>query len=160
MNNRKITRKIEKIKVFSDILENISRLSVSQTKKVACVAFKRDFSTIASIGYNGTYPGAPVNPETGGEELSLEPGKSGFLHAEDNMISKFHERDPENYIVFVTMSPCRECTIRLINARFKEVYWLEDYRDQSHLNIFDKCGVKYGSISSLIKELELQKTDN
>ncbi len=155
--NSKITRKIEKIKVFANILNNISTLSVSQTKKVACIAFKKNFSNIASFGYNGTYPGAPINPETNGEELSLEPGKSGFLHAEDNMISKFHERDPENYIVFVTMSPCRDCTIRLINAGFKEVYWIEDYRDQTHLNIFDNCKVKYGNITDLIKELDSQR---
>jgi len=157
MDNRKITRKIEKILVFADILKSISSLSVSQTKKVACIAFKKNFSSISSFGYNGTYPGAPINPETKGEELSLEPGKSGFLHAEDNMISKFHERDPENYIVFVTMSPCRDCTIRLINAGFKEVYWYEDYRDQSHLDIFNRCGVKYGSIDNLIKELTSHK---
>jgi len=155
--NSKITRKIEKINVFANILNNISTLSVSQTKKVACIAFKKNFSNIASFGYNGTYPGAPINPETNGEELSLEPGKSGFLHAEDNMISKFHERDPENYIVFVTMSPCRDCTIRLINAGFKEVYWIEDYRDQTHLTIFDSCKVKYGNITSLIKDLDSQR---
>lgn len=157
MLERKITRKIEKIKVFANILEQISTLSVSQTKKVACIAFKNNFSSIASFGYNGTYPGAPCNHETGGEEISLEPGKSGFLHAEDNMISKFRERDPENYIVFVSMSPCRECTIRLINAGFKEVYWAEDYREQSHLSIFDSCGVKYSSISKLIEALELSR---
>lgn len=155
--NSKITRKIDKINVFANILNSISTLSVSQTKKVACIAFKKNFSNIASFGYNGTYPGAPINPETNGEELSLEPGKSGFLHAEDNMISKFHERDPENYIVFVTMSPCRDCTIRLINAGFKEVYWIEDYRDQTHLTIFDSCKVKYGNIADLIKDLDSQR---
>ena len=148
---RKIQRKIEKINVFKAILEQISSLSVSQTKKVGCIAFEKNFKRIASFGYNGTYPGAPTIPETGGEELSLEPGKSGFLHAEDNMISKFQERDPENYIVFVSMSPCRECTIRLVNAGFKEVYWIEEYRECQHLEIFDKCGIKYGSIDSLIK---------
>ncbi len=153
MSDRKITRRVLKIDAFSNILKEISVLSVSQTKKVACIAFKKNFSSIASFGYNGTYPGAPINEETNGEELSLEPGKSGFLHAEDNMVSKFHERDPENYIVFVTMSPCRDCAIRLINAGFKEVYWLEDYRDQSHLNIFDSCNVKYGSIENLKKEV-------
>jgi dCMP deaminase len=152
-----INRKIEKILVFTNILESISTLSVSQTKKVGCIIFKNNFSSIASFGYNGTYPGAPINPETNGEEVSLEPGKSGFIHAEDNAIVKFHERDPEKYIVFVTMSPCRECCIRLINAGFKEVYWIEDYREQSHLTIFDTCGVKYSSINNLIKELKVQK---
>lgn len=155
--DRKIERKIQKIKVFTNILIELSKLSPSQTKKVACIAFKKKFTNIASFGYNGTYPDAPINPETGGEELSLEPGKSGFLHAEDNMISKFREKDPENYIVFITMSPCRECTIRLVNAGFKDVYWLEEYRDKSHLYIFDHCSVRCGTINSLIEDIKTGK---
>jgi len=147
-----MNRKEQKIRTFEQILLQIAGLSVSQTHRVACIAFKKNFSAITSFGYNGTYPGAPINPETGGEEVSLEPGQSGFLHAEDNMISKFRERDPENHIVFVTLSPCRECTIRLVNAGFKEVYWIEDYRHQEHLEIFDRCGVKYGSISNYIEQ--------
>jgi len=146
-------RKIQKIEVFKNILLNISSLSVSQTTKVGCIAFKKNFSRISSFGYNGTYPGAPVNSETGGEEISLVPGCSGFLHAEDNMVAKFHERDPENHIVFVTLSPCRECTIRLVNAGFKEIYWIETYRITEHLEIFDKCGVKYGTIEEYITRL-------
>lgn len=147
-----ITRREAKIRAFEQILLQISKLSVSQTHKVGCIAFKKNFSGISSFGYNGTYPGAPVNEETGGEEVSLEPGKSGFLHAEDNMIAKFRERDVENHIVFVTLSPCRECTIRLVNAGFKEVYWIEDYREQSHLKIFDRTGVKYGTIDEYIAQ--------
>ncbi len=147
-------RKILKINAFKDILISISNLSVSQTSRVGCIIFKKNFSNIAAIGYNGTYPGAPINDETNGEEISLEPGKSGFLHAEENCLLKLRERDPENYIAFITMSPCRECTIRLVNSGIKEVYWLTDYRDQSHLHIFDECGVKYMSIDSLIKEIQ------
>lgn len=115
------------------------------------MAFTKNFSKISSFGYNGTYPNAPINLETGGEELSLEPGCSGFLHAEDNMIAKFLEKNPEDHIVFITLSPCRECTIRLVNAGFKEVYWIENYREQSHLNIFDRCSIKYGTIDEYIE---------
>lgn len=145
-----MTRFQLKINVFLKILLDISKLSVSKTNKVGCIAFKKDFSKIGAFGYNGTYPNAPINPETGGEELSLEPGKSGFLHAEDNMVAKFHENDPENYVVFITTSPCRLCTIRLVNAGFKHVYFLEKYRDTEHLEeIFGSCGVEYGLISEL-----------
>jgi deoxycytidylate deaminase len=144
-------RKSIKINNFKNILLSISELSVSQTKKVACMAFTKNFSKISSFGYNGTYPNAPINPETGGEELSLEPGCSGFLHAEDNMIAKFSEKNPEDHIVFITLSPCRECTIRLVNAGFKEIYWIENYREQSHLNIFDRCNIKYGTIDEYIE---------
>jgi len=151
-----MNRKQQKTKVFENILLQVSSLSVSQTTKVGCIAFKKNFSKISSFGYNGTYPGAGINPETGGEEISLEPGCSGFLHAEDNMIAKFVERDPEDHIVFITLSPCRDCTIRLINSGFKEVYWLETYRVTEHLEIFKKCGVSYGTIEEYRKSLESQ----
>jgi deoxycytidylate deaminase len=145
------SRKTQKILAFKEILLQIAGLSVSQTHKVGCIAFRKNFSSISSFGYNGTYPGAPYNPETNGEEVSLEPGKSGFLHAEDNMVAKFHERDASEHIVFVSLSPCRECTIRLVNAGFKEVYWHETYRHTEHLEIFDKCNIKYGTIEDYIK---------
>ena len=148
---RSQSRFAQKLQSFTIILEEISTLSVAQKMKVASMAVKMDFSKIASFGYNGTYPGCPINPETGGEEISLYPGESGFLHAEDNMISKFQENDPEKYMVLQTLSPCRDCTMRLVNAGFKHVYWLEEYRETKHLEIFKKCGVKYGIIKNLIQ---------
>lgn len=149
---RKQKRFKQKLQVFVDFTNNIADLSVSQTLKVGCIAFRKDFSQIESFGYNGTYPNAPINPETGGEEISLEPGQSGFLHAEENMIAKFHERDAENYIVIVTYSPCRMCAMRLVNAGFKHVYYINEYRKTQHLiDIFGSCGVKYGKVSDLKK---------
>jgi deoxycytidylate deaminase len=142
----------QKLQVLIDFVNNISKLSVSQTLKVGCVTFRKDFSQIASFGYNGTYPNAPINSETGGEEISLLPGKSGFLHAEENMIAKFRERDPENYIVLVTNSPCRMCAMRLVNAGFKQVYYINEYRNTEHLaEIFGSCNIKYGKISIINK---------
>lgn len=143
-------RRKQKIKAFTKILNLIANLSTSQTYKVGCIALKNDFSKMASFGYNGTYPGCPINPKTGGEELSLEPGKSGFLHAEENCIAKFRENDPENYIILITMSPCRDCTMRLVNAGFRQVYWLKQYRETDHLHIFNECGVKCGHIDELL----------
>lgn len=155
MSPEKIQRFASKIRTFQTILNEIAELSVSQTAKVACLAIKKDFSSIASFGYNGTYPNCPTNPHTGGEELSLEPGESGFLHAEDNMISKFRERDPENYMVFISMSPCRECAMRLVNAGFKDVFWEIDYRDQTHLpTIFQPNDVQYMSLEDLLDGIE------
>jgi deoxycytidylate deaminase len=69
----KIQRLQQKIDTFTKILLHIKDLSVSSTTKVGCIAVKKDFSKIASFGYNGSYSGAPVNPETGTEEESLEP---------------------------------------------------------------------------------------
>ena len=152
--NRRIQHKVE---VFANVLLNIKELSVSSTKKVACIALKKDFSKIASFGYNGSYSGAPINPLTGTEEESLEPGQSGFIHAEVNMIAKFKEYDPENYIVLLTLSPCLMCAKILVNAGFKYVYWLEDYRETTHWKIFKDCGIFHGNIENLAKDYPLIK---
>lgn len=138
-----------KIDTFVEILNNIKNLSVSQTKKVACIAVKKDFSKIASFGYNGSFSGDLIKDETGGEETSLEPGKSGFIHAEINMIAKFAEQNPSDYIVMLTLSPCEMCTKVLINAGFRYVYWLENYREVKHQKYFDRCGIHNGSIDCL-----------
>lgn len=67
-----------KINTFIQILLSIKDLSNSSTTKVGCMTLKKDFSKIASFGYNGSYSGAQINPETGTEEDSLIPGESGF----------------------------------------------------------------------------------
>ena len=143
----KKNRAIAKIKVFEEILRNISTLSTSSRLKVSCIIFRKDFTKIASFGYNGNYYNAPVNKETGTEEESLEPGKDGFIHAEQNAIAKFREHDPENYIVLVTHSPCKNCCKFLVNSGFKWIFWLNEYRESSHIaEIFERCNVGYGDI--------------
>jgi len=145
----KISRVSYKIDTFSDILLNISTLSNASTKKVACMAIHKRFTKIASFGYNGSYMGAPINSLTNTEEESLVPGESGFIHAEVNMIAKFREYDPENYIILLTLSPCKMCTKILVNSGFRHVYWVEDYREKDHLSIFDECGITYGNLEKL-----------
>jgi deoxycytidylate deaminase len=138
----------QKIKTFVEILQQISLLSTSSRLKVSCIIFRKDFTKIASFGYNGNYYNAPVNLETGTEEESLEPGLDGFIHAEQNAIAKFRESDPENYIVMVTHSPCKNCAKFLVNSGFKWIYWLENYRETSHIDeIFYRCEVGHGNIS-------------
>ncbi len=148
----KLQRLQIKLNAFTNILLSIRDLSNSSTTKVGCMALKKDFSKIASFGYNGSYSGAGTNKNTGTEEDSLTPGESGFIHAEVNMIAKFQEYDPQNYIILLTLSPCKMCTKILVNAGFKHVYWIQDYRDMSHLKIFSECNVTHGKISNLVND--------
>jgi len=140
----------QKVDTFVRILEEISHLSTSSRLKVGAIAVHKKFQKIASFGYNGSYPGAPVNIETGTEEESAEPGKDGFIHAEVNMIAKFREPDPENYIIMLTHSPCNICSKVLANAGFKYVYWINEYRETRHLEtILDCNGIIHGDIDKL-----------
>ena len=140
----KIRKLQSKIETFTDILKSIRDISNSSTTKVGCMALRKDFSKIASFGYNGSYSGAGLNTETGTEEDSLDPGESGFIHAEVNMIAKFKEHDPENYIVLLTLSPCKMCTKILVNAGFKHVYWLDNYRNLDHLEFLNNVKSQMG----------------
>lgn len=143
----------QKIDVFSKILKTTSELSTSSRLKVACIIFKKDFTSIASFGYNGNYYNAPINQITGSEEESFEPGADGFLHGEQNAIAKFKEHDPENYIVLITHSPCKMCSKFLVNSGFKNVYWMEQYRETMHIQeIFQRCSVNHGNIEKFIED--------
>jgi len=142
-------RKLDKIEVFTNFVSEIANLSVSQTLKVGAMALKIDFSKIGSFGYNGSYTGAKSNPATGGEEESLSSGLSGFVHAEMNLIAKFREPDPENYIVLLTHSPCDICMKLIINSGFKYVFWKQPYRMTEHLNVLNDLGISNGNFESL-----------
>jgi len=142
-------RKLEKIRVFTDFVTEVSTLSVSQTLKVGAMAVKIDFSKIGSFGYNGSYTGASCNPTTGGEEESLDSGLSGFIHAEMNLVAKFHEHDPENYIILLTHSPCDICMKLIINTGFRYVFWKEEYRKTEHLSALENSGIVSGNFDAL-----------
>jgi dCMP deaminase len=153
VQTHKKERARQKIQVFTDILEKISALSTSSRLKVSCIILKKDFTKISSFGYNGNYFNAPINPETGTEEESLEQGKDGFIHAEQNALAKFRENDPENYIVLISHSPCKNCCKLLVNSGFKWIYWLNDYRETTHLQeIFDRCSIGSGNVEKLITD--------
>ena len=139
-----------KIDVHVNIVKEYTQLSTSSRMKVACILVKKDFTKIAAFGYNGNYSNAPINPLTGTEEESLEPGKDGYLHAELNASLKFRENDPENYIVLVSHSPCANCAKLLANSGFKYIYWISDYREKEHLSeIFTRCNILGGNIDQL-----------
>jgi len=147
-----INRYQEKITTFATICKAIANLSTSSTLQVGAIALHWQFQKIASFGYNGSYSGAKINPETGTEEESRDPGKSGFIHAEVNMIAKFREHNPEDYIVLLTHSPCDMCSKILINAGFKYIYWLEEYRETGHLNRFIELNIMHGDLKKLIQD--------
>lgn len=150
MDIEKIKRKSHKLATYATIVKQIANLSTATTVKVGCMALRNDFSRIASFGYNGSFKGDTIKEETGTEEESLDPGCSGFIHAEINMIAKFQEKDPENYVVLLTLSPCKMCSKVLINSGFKHVYWIDDYRDQSHFGMFKTAGVTIGNMETLL----------
>lgn len=155
MNSYKLERTRKKITVFLKHLNNIAELSESSKLKVGAIAIKKNFQRDV-FGYNGSVPNADILEDTGTEEESLEPGLSGFVHAEMNLIAKFREIDPENYVVILTHSPCSICSKLLINAEFKDIFWVNEYRETSHINRDFVGRVKnYGTVKELMNSDEL-----
>lgn len=112
-----------------------SLLSPSNRRKVGAIICDSGMNNILSIGYNGD--------ESGGANVAIseEPGKDGFIHAEENALIKLASDKPA--VMFLTDSPCAHCAKRIIQKKnIKEIYYLRQYRDIEGIGILASAGVK------------------
>lgn len=127
--------------VWSSFALTISKRSLDPRFKVGAVVVTDDNTQVLSVGYNGDHAGGSNEVE------SLEPGQSGFLHAEINALIKLDYNNPKKKIMYVTLSPCKMCAKAIVNANICEVVYLESYRDASGLTLLKDAGVKVRSLS-------------
>jgi dCMP deaminase len=113
----------------------ISERSRDPRLKVGTVVVTEDNTTVLAIGYNGDQQGGTNQPD------SLEPGKSGFIHAEANALIKMNFGDPRNKKMYLTHSPCPVCARMIVNAGIKKVIYCEEYRDEKGLEILKSSGI-------------------
>lgn len=102
--------------------------------KVGCIITDHDNRRIVALGYNGNARKMPNEPD------SLEPGQSGFVHAEMNAIINAHERIYSGN-VYLTHSPCLICAKMLINGGVWSVTYATRYRDEGPLELLRRAGV-------------------
>ncbi len=121
--------------VWMSMAEMISKRSYDPRNQVGIVIVAADNTQVLSLGYNGNHSGGPNEPE------SLEPGKSGFIHAEINALLKMDYNNPKRKIAYLTLSPCRHCAKCLVNARVDEVVYNEEYRDAGGLLLLRESSV-------------------
>lgn len=112
--------------------------------KVAAIIVTDDNTQMLALGYNGNARGLPNEPE------SLEPGRSGMIHAEVNALIKCDFNHPKRKIMYVTHSPCRDCAKLIINAGISTVIYGELYRDSSGIDLLRSGGVLVMSIDDAI----------
>jgi dCMP deaminase len=112
----------------------LAERSADPRLKVGCVIVSPDNRYVLGVGYNGD--------EAGGENVvaSLEPGQSGFVHAEVNALIK--TRETEDASVYVTHSPCAVCARALVNARVRSVTYSRAYRDEAPLELLMRHGIE------------------
>ena len=112
--------------------------------QVGAIIVSEDNTQMLSVGYNGNYKGGPHEHE------SKEPGKSGFIHAEINALVKCDYNFAKAKHMYVTHSPCRDCSKLIINAEIKRVVFGIPYRDTSGIDLLRSVGIEVLSIEEAI----------
>ena len=111
-------------------------LSHCHRKKVGALIVKDRM--IISDGYNGT-PSGFENPCEDEENYT----KWYVLHAEANAILKVAASTQScvGATLYLTLSPCRECSKLIHQAGIKRVVYSKKYKDDSGLRFLKKAGV-------------------
>lgn len=111
--------------------------SYCQRRKVGALVVKNKM--IISDGYNGTPSGFENQCE---DENNVT--KSYVLHAEANAITKLarSSNNSKNATLYVTASPCIECSKLIIQAGIKRVVYGEKYRLEDGINLLKKAGIE------------------
>lgn len=113
-----------------------AKLSYCERRQVGALIVKD--RTIISDGYNGT--------PSGFENICEDDDgytKWYVLHAEANAILKVASstQSCEGATLYITMSPCKECSKLIHQSGIKRVVYIEKYKDDSGLKFLEKAHV-------------------
>ncbi|SHF41312.1 dCMP deaminase [Mariniphaga anaerophila] len=111
--------------------------SYCQRRKVGALIVKDKM--IISDGYNGTPSGFENVCED--EDNKTKPY---VLHAEANAITKVAKsgNSSEGSTLYVTSSPCLECSKLIIQAGIKRVIFTESYRLEDGINLLKRADIE------------------
>jgi dCMP deaminase len=130
------------------IARTVAERSYDPRLKVGAIVVSDDNTRLLSLGYNGNYRGGPHEPD------SIDPGQSGFIHAEVNALVKCDYNFNRKKIMYLTHSPCAQCAKLIVNANISDVIYDKEYRDTSGLTILQRCGITVNRFSDDIISVE------
>ena len=130
-------RQLQFDKRYLEMARIWSKNSYCKRKQVGALIVKGRM--IISDGFNGTPAGFENVCED--EEGHTKPY---VLHAEANAITKVAKsgNSSENATLYVTTSPCIECSKLIIQAGIRRVVFAELYHDDSGLRLLRKAGIE------------------
>ena len=113
------------------------KLSYCKRRQVGAIIVKNNM--IISDGYNGT--------PSGFENVCEDDNnftKWYVLHAEANAITKVASstQSSEGATLYISLSPCKNCSKLIHQAKIKRVVYEEQYKDTSGLEFLQKAGVE------------------
>ena len=131
-------------RAYLKIAREWGQLSYCQRKKVGAIIVKNKM--IISDGYNGT----PSGFENCCED---EEGRTKWyvLHAEANAILKVAKstQSCENATLYITMSPCRDCSKLIHQSGIVRVVYQNSYKDLAGIEFLKRAGVEVIQIEDL-----------
>ena len=131
-------------KAYLRIAAEWSKLSYCKRKQVGAIIVRDRM--IISDGYNGT----PSGFENCCED---DNGLTQWyvLHAEANAILKVAKSTQtcENSTLYITLSPCKECSKLIHQSGIKRVVYQNGYRDTSGIDFLNKAGIVVEQIEDL-----------
>ncbi len=124
-------------KAYMRMANEWGQLSYCKRKKVGALIVKGRM--IISDGFNGTPSGFENTCET-------DDGATKWyvLHAEANAILKVASstQSCQDATLYITLSPCTECSKLIYQSGIKRVVYSEKYRDTTGLEFLEKAGVE------------------
>ena len=131
-------------KAYLRIAKEWGNLSYCHRKKVGAIIVKNKM--IISDGYNGTPSGFENCCE---DEENIT--KWYVLHAEANAILKVARstQSCEEATLYITLSPCKECSKLIHQSGIKRVVYHQEYKDTSGVDFLIKAGVEVELIEDL-----------
>lgn len=129
-----------RIEVFKRFTMDLATLSKCQERHVAAIITDKDLTQVHSIGING-------GPKSLADCMCVIDGKYGCIHAEVNALIKCRA-DTLGKVMFVTLSPCKQCAAAIINAPggFSAVYYVEPWKDDSGIKLLKAAGIHVARI--------------
>lgn len=126
------------------IAKEWGKLSHCKRKQVGALIVKDRM--IISDGYNGTPTGFENYCE---DEMGYT--KWYVLHAEANAILKVaaSTQSCQGATLYITLSPCKECSKLIHQAGIVRVVYHEGYKDDSGLQFLEKAGIELKLIEDL-----------
>lgn len=132
-----VTKQERYDRAYLRMAQEWGKLSHCKRKQVGAIIVKDRM--IISDGYNGT-PTGFENPCEDDEGYT----KWYVLHAEANAILKVaaSTQSCEGATLYITLSPCRECSKLIHQAGIVRVVYQSAYKDNSGLRFLERAGVE------------------
>lgn len=133
------------IDYYMDVAHRTAQLSEATRLKVGAVLVRDN--DILSVGFNGTPIGYHTNEcEYVNADGELVTNESVVIHGEMNAIIHANRKgiSVQDSIMFITHTPCWNCSKHMVQLGIKEIYYRTPYRifDETTLKFFDDMGVK------------------